>query len=213
MNNWSFLPICDKARRARLAEAPEFERIAQAVAKSMRILCTHSEPCDEAAGYARIVCCVAVEPDLFDVFFNAESGYRGRYFASPEDGVHANGELLGLVACSLAKHTSHKDLPYVQAEQSLRVASAKCWLAEVGKGFCRTCRACEGEWTPPQDATADFLNDRWEHGQEVMARYGRKAPLFTKLRILGGFVDPAGREYVATQKRERAQHIHRFGWS
>jgi hypothetical protein len=136
MNTWNFSPIADVTRRSRLASAPDFEDIAQAVARSMHILCTHPDPCDEAAGFTRLVCCVSLEPDLFDIFFNAESGYRGTYFVSPERGLRANSHLLALVAPTLANHTIHLTLPQIQAEHSLRAPSAKCWLAEVGKGFC-----------------------------------------------------------------------------
>jgi hypothetical protein len=210
MNIWDFSPIADATRRSRLSGAPDFEEIAQAVAGSMRIVCKHPDPCDEAADFIRLVCCVTVEPDLFGIFFNAESGYRGAYFVSAEQGLRANSQLLALVAPALATHTIHSGLTRMQTEHSLRAPSAKCWLAEVGKGFCP---ACEGEWTPPQDETPDFLNGRWEHGTEAHARFGRKAPRFTKLRMLGAFVNKSGSEYVTTQKRERARHIHEFGWS
>jgi hypothetical protein len=210
MKKWNFSPIADVTRRSRLAGAPDFEDIAHAIAGSMQILCTHSDPCDERAGFMRLVCCVCLEQDLFDIFFNAESGYRGIYFLSPEHGLRANSQLLALVAPALASHTVHLGLPQVQAERSLRASSPKCWLAEVGKRFCP---ACEGEWTPPQDDTPEFLNGRWEHGTDAKAMWGRKAPLLTKLRILGAFVNESGSEYVTTQKRKRAEHIHQFGWS
>jgi hypothetical protein len=210
MKTWNFSPIADVSRRSRLADAPDFEDIAQAVAGSMHILCTHPDRCDEEAGFMRLVCCVALEHDLFDIFFNAESGYRGTYFVSPEDGLRANSHLLALVAPALASHKIHSALPQIQAEHSLRAPSAKCWLAEVGKGFCP---ACQGEWTPPRDEIPDFLNGRWENGTEAKARWGRKAPRFTKLRMLGAFVNQSGSEYVTIQKRKRAQHIHDFGWS
>jgi hypothetical protein len=210
MSIWSFSQIPDIARRSRLEAAPPFERIAKQVAQSLRILCTHADPCDEAAGYTRLVSCVMVDPDLFDLFFNSESGYRGRYFVSIDAGLRANSSILGLVAPAIAAHTAHTDLPLRQAEGSLMATSAKCWLAEIGKGFCS---ACGGEWTAPQDSAAEILNGRWEHSDEPTARYGRKAPRFTKLRFLGGFVDTSGHEYVTTQKRHRAEQIFEFGWS
>jgi len=210
MNKWSYSPIQDKQRRARLEAAPPFGEIAQAVAGSMRIRCTHSDKCDEAAGFMRIVCCVSIDRDLFDLFFNAESGYRGRYFASPEEGLLANGQLLQLVSTSVAAFTVHGDMTTSHAERSLCAPSAKAWLAEVGKDFCP---ACVGEWTTPQDAAAEILNGRWEHRPDAKARYGRKAPYLERLRIIGAFVDSSGNEYVTTQKRDRAQQIYDFGWS
>jgi len=210
MNKWSYSPIQDKVRRARLETAPSFGEIAQAVAESMRIRCTHPEECGEAPGFMRIVCCVSIDHDLFDLFFNAESGYRGRYFTSPEEGVLANRQLLQLVSTPLAAFTIHCDMTTSYAKRSLRASSAKAWLAEVGKHRCST---CVGEWTTPQDAAAEILNGRWEHGLEAMARWGRKAPRLKKLRIMGGFVDLSGNEYIPTQKRNRAQQIYDFGWS
>ena len=210
MNQWSYSPIQDKSRRARLEAAPPFAELAQAVADGMHIQCTHSDSCDEATGFMRIVCCASIDCNLFDLFFNAESGYRGRYFVSPEEGLVANGQLLQLVSMPLAAFKVHGNMPASHAERSLRAPSAKVWLAEVGKGFCPT---CAGGWTTPQDAAAEILNDRWEHGHDAKAQYGRKAPRLEQLRIMGAFVDRSGNEYVTTQKRNRAQQIHDFGWS
>lgn len=210
MKLWDYSPIQDKARRARLEAAPPFAEIAQAVAGGMRIQCTHPDACDEAAGFMRIVCCVSIDRDLFDLFFNSESGYRGRYFVSPEEGLLANGQLLQLISEPLATFMVHGNMPRNHVELSLRASSAKAWLAEVGKGFCPT---CAGEWTTPQDAAAEILNNRWEHGNKAKALYGRKAPWLQQLRIMGAFVDAFGNEHVTTQKHGRAQQIHEFGWS
>jgi hypothetical protein len=210
MDLWDCSRIEDTHRRLRLEAAHAFAEIAKAVADDMRIQCTHSDPCDEAAGFMRIVCCMSIDRDLFDLFFNSQNGYRGRYFVSSEEGLLANGQLLRLVSPPLAAFTVHADMPLGHAELSLRAPSAKAWLTEVGKGFCPT---CAGEWTTPQDAAAEILNGRWEHENEAKARYGRKAPWLQQLRFMGGFVDRSGQEYVTTQKRDRAQQIHEFGWS
>jgi hypothetical protein len=210
MSTWTFSCIPDNARRSRLETAPAFEDIANRVANSLRIVCTHPDFCSEATGYTRLVCCVSVEVELFDVFFNSASGYRGRYFISPDQGLRANSYLVRLVSPALLAHTAHANLPFHQAEQSLSARSAKCWLAEVGKSFCS---ACDGEWSAPQDSTPEILNGRWEYGDHPNARYGRKAPRFTKLKFLGGFVDPSGNEYVTGRKRDRSAQIFEFGWS
>lgn len=210
MQSWRFSQHFDASRRTLLESAPSFGQIAHEIARSMRVLCTHSDSCDEVAGYRRLVACVAVEPQLFDVLFNAETGYRGAYFVSETTGLQANAQLLSLVAPALVSHQIHRDLPQHQAEASLRSQSAKAWLAEVGKGLCQR---CEGEWSTPQDDQPEIINNRWELGTEAMARYGRKAPRFTKLRFLGAFVDQDGGEYVAAQKRDRALQIHTYGWS
>jgi len=210
MSRWDYSPIEDASRRTWLESAPPFDEIAKAVAGSMRILCTHCDSCDEAPGYWRIVCCVSVDRFLFDRFFNAQSGYRGCYFISPEEGLRANAHLLQLIAPVLSAFKVHPQMTASRAEQSLSLPSAKAWLAEAGLRFCSL---CEGEWTATQDDTAEILNGRWEDGGDPKAKAGRKAPRFEKLRIMGAFVDERGKEYVAMRKRDRAQQIHAFGWS
>ena len=210
MEAWQFSQSVTVTRRALLESAPSFAQIAYEIAQSMRVLCAHADPCDEAAGNRRFVGCVEVDPDLFDVFFNARTGYRGAYFTSQEAGLQANGGLLGLLVPALMNCQPASGLPADQAEASLRNRSAKVWLAEFGKGFCNRCK---GEWSAPQDDQPDILNGRWELSAEPKARYGRKAPRYTKLRILGAFVNRRCEEYVATQKRDRAAQIHHCGWS
>ena len=207
---WRFSSALGAGRRAKLEVSPPFDVIAQRVVDEMEILCTHTDPCAEAAGFTRIVSCIRVDEELFDLFFNSESGYRGRYFVSPEEGRAANSLLLSLAAESLAHFESHPDMTRMHAEQSLRASSAKCWLAEVGKDFCFS---CVGKWTVPQDCTPEILNGRWELGSDPASRSCRKAPFLNQLRILGAFVSETGEEYVAKRKRTRAQQIHEHGWS
>ncbi len=210
MTRWNYLPIEDETRRSRLKNAPPFSEIAQSIADNMSVLCTHTDPCGEATGFMRIVACVSVGVELFDLFFNAESGYRGSYFVSPTEGLAANGHLLKLIAAPLANFSIHPEMQVGRAECSLRMASAKAWLAEAGPSWCPK---CEGEWTTPQDAAADILNGRWECADDVKARYGRKAPQLTLLRVMGGFINQSKEEYVALRKRRRAEEINEFGWS
>jgi hypothetical protein len=210
MSDWRFSSLLDASRRAKLAASQSFGVIAQRIAGEMRILCTHADPCDEAAGFTRLVSCIRVDTDLFDLFFNSETGYRGCYFVSPEAGLAANSLLLDLLAAPLAHFITHANMTTLRAEQSLRASSAKSWLAEVGKGFCTD---CAGDWTIPQDDTPELLNNRWERGNAVASRSGRKAPCLHHIRVLGAFVDDAGKQYVATQKWTRDQQIHQYGWS
>jgi len=98
------------------------------------------------------------------------------------------------------------------AEESLKACSAKVWLAERGKEM-GDCTHCSGEWSTPQDDVAEILNDRWEKDTNVNARYGRKAPYLTKIRIFGAFLNDLYDEFIPTKKRFRANEIHKVGWS
>jgi len=210
MSTWSFSTLVANDRRILLEASPPFVELAKSVARTMRPHCTHVDSCDEAAGFKRIVCCISIDRDLFDLFFNSQNGYRGSYFQSPQEGLLANSQLLDLLAPRLVSFETHQDMLPRMIERSLRAPSAKCWLAEEGKGFCP---ACAGEWVAPQDDAPEILNGRWEKGTEINLRYGRKAPVQNQLRVIGAFVNETGDEYVVPRKRTRAQQIHDHGWS
>jgi hypothetical protein len=171
---------------------------------------SRSDPCDEANGFRRLVVCFVINKPLFDLFFNSYDGYRGWYYRSPTDGLRINAELLRLLAPQLVEFQTHDDMSIGWALKSLLDSSAKCWLAEVGKGFCPK---CEGDWIKPKDNAAEILNGRWNIVQMPKSRFGRKAPYLEKLRVIGGFVDHTGEQYVVEEKVNRAQEIHDTGWS
>ena len=207
---WNFSSLIANDRRILLEASPPFVELAKSVAHTMRPHCTHVDPCDEVAGFNRIVCCISIDRELFDLFFNSQNGYRGCYFQSPRKGLLANSHLLGLLAPRLVSLEIHQDMLPRKIEQSLLAPSAKCWLAEVGRGFCPE---CAGEWTAPQDDKAEILNGRWEKGMATNSRYGRRAPIQKQLRVIGAFINEAGIEHVALRKRARAQQIYDHGWS
>jgi hypothetical protein len=210
MRRWEYSPLVPDARQRALLDAPEFEAISSEVVRTMRVLCLHSDRCDEAAGYKRIVCCVSIDRELFDLFFNSWNGYRAQYFRAADGGLALNAQFLNTVAPALAAAGAGTNLDAAFMTASLQVASAKVWLAEVGKGFCSL---CAGEWRTASDEAAEILNDRWECSTIPDAKNGRKAPFLTMLRVMGGFIDSAFNEYVTTRKRNRAQQIHESGWS
>ena len=95
--------------------------------------------------------------------------------------------------------------------------AAKVWLSEVSTGLDvipgQPCGHCSGEWSTPQDGVPEIKNERWEIRNEQYAKYGRKAPYLTKLRIFGGFIDKRGDEIIPADKRRRAWTIHELGWA
>jgi hypothetical protein len=209
-SSWDFSDSVGHHRLDLLNNPPPFEEIAQSIATLMRIQCSHPDPCDEADGYRRLVVCLEINRPLFDLFFNSCNGYRGWYYRSPTDGVRINEKLLQLLAPQLAEFQTHDDMLIGWALKSLLASSAKCWLAEVGKGFCSK---CEGDWTKPKDNSPEILNGRWELAEMPKSRFGRKAPYLERLRVIGGFVDHTGKQYVVEEKINRAQEICDVGWS
>jgi len=209
-SRWAFSDSLGHHRLDLLNNAPPFEEIAQSIATLMRLQCSHPDPCDEANGFRRLVVCLVINKPLFDLFFNSYNGYRGWYYRSPADGLRINSELLQLLAPQLVEFQTHDDMSSGWALNSLLASSAKCWLAEVGNGFCPK---CEGDWIKPKDDSPEILNGRWDTAQMPNSRFGRKAPYLEKLRVIGGFVDHGGDQYVVEGKVNRAQEIHNIGWS
>jgi hypothetical protein len=210
MTTWNFSESLGQERLRALHSPPPFAKIAHSVASTMRIQCVHVDFCDEAYGFKRLVGCVVINRALFDLFFNSQNGYRGRYFRSPEKGLQMNATLLKLLAPLLLAFQRHNKSPESILFDSLHALSAKCWLAEVGKGFCQK---CEGDWSAPKDDSPEILNGRWEIASAPNSRFGRKAPSLEKFRVMGAFVSEAGEEHVAKKKLRRAKEIHNFGWS
>ena len=75
---------------------------------------------------------------------------------------------------------------------------------------------CKGEWSPGSVKDLEkpeILNGVWERANKLEAKWGCKAPLFTKLRVMGAFLDEQFNELIPFDKRFRAKEIHEFGWS
>jgi hypothetical protein len=148
---------------------------------------------------------------LFDWFFNATTGYRGAFFESASAGTQANRAFVDHLAPFLADWAIGQQLDpdrqWVLA--SLAKSSAKAWLAE----YPGLCTMCAGEWSSSYGAELHIENSRWERSAHVHSAWGRQAPLLSKIRIFGGFVDAQQKEWLASHKTERAEHIWEHGWS
>lgn len=215
MSNWKFAESLGRSRLDLLSDAPPFEDIARSIVKSLRIACTHIDPCREADGFSRFVACLVVERQLFDIFFNSYNGYRGWYYRSPSEGLRINAQLLRLLGQQLVDYRSHDGFSNDWTLKSLLAPSAKVWLAE-DKKVQQACTGCRGEWSPVSAKDLDepeILNGVWERVKKLEAKWGCKAPFFTKLKAIGAFLDDRSNEWIPSDKRFRARDIHEFGWS
>jgi hypothetical protein len=170
------------ARLRALETGAPFEDIARRFERDMEIVCCHTRDCCDKPWYKRTIYCVEVAPQLFDVIFNSQSGYRGAYFQSPERGLSANGLVLSTVTPRLVAWTRdrciHQDPAF--AEKSLSAASAKLWLAEESLSLSDRCK---GEWSASVRADVAIINGRWECNFHTHPEWGRQAPCFRKVRF------------------------------
>ena len=209
MGRWEFAVDADRA--AALSAELEFGSVVERIEREMDVLCRHLQACDDADGFARAVYCISVSRSSFDAFFNSEHGYRGAYFRSPHQGLAANEAFIRALRPKLTAWARADGVADIEFDkESLSTPSAKAWLAEAG---VKICQRCDGEWTHPQDGTAEIHNGRWECADNSNAVRGRKAPFLTKIRILGAFLNERHDEFIPGRKRHRAQEIHEWGWS
>lgn len=222
---WEFHLSVDEAQRLPfLIAGMKFSSIAKQIRDGMSILCAHCNEKGELActkndksAFRRPIYTVAIDPHLFDVFFNSSLGYRAAYFRGAGIGLDINAFFMRVVACCLIddSHTCNMALPKDLVRESLLSPSAKVWLAEVGNEPDQKCQACKGEWTAVESgkATAEILNGRWDKKDWYKANWGRKAPYLSKLRIMGAFLNKSHDEITPSDKRFRAVDIHKYGWS
>lgn len=208
---WTFDKSLGDVRLRALAEPPSFSDIVESIRDDMHVLCCHPERCDVAQGFERIIYCVKVKRELFDMFFNSWTGYRAAYYRSPYQGLEANAQAINVLTPKLvASDATNGQRTHQFIKESLLSPSAKIWLAEPERGCCLL---CSGEWSNPTDYHAEIMNERWECGSYDNAVKGRKAPYFEKLRIFGAFLNNRSDEIIPERKRFRAQQIHEWGWA
>jgi len=213
VTTWQYIGKSDPARvAALLSAAVPFSDITDRVRREMTIVCCHTQDCDDSPGFARVIYCAEIGQTLFDLFFNAASGYRGAYFESPKNGLAANRQLLQAVTEKLlswsGEHCKREDSNLIR--RSLSASSAKAWVAET---TLELCASCSGEWSTSHKSDLEIANGRWERENHTHAKWGRQAPAFRKLKIFGGFVNDSSGEYVAPHKVHRANDIWKRGWS
>lgn len=212
MSAWQFSSAIGEERVTALLKAPALNEIVELLLHQIDILCCHQQSCDDVPGFSRVVFNLRTSHRTFDLFFNSEHGYRGSYYLSPHAGLEANWAVIKhLRPFLLAWAEQHKPtLDQVFAAESLSSLSAKVWLAESGNHLCTR---CTGEWGNPTDDTAEIMNGRWELADIPNARRGRKAPLLSKIRVFGAFLNECNDEIVPARKRHRASDINAGGWS
>src|SRR4029079_17114184 len=100
-SEWCFAEIrgVDAARAAYLEDAPGFEEILSSIVKALTDSLARKQfffgvDHHEDERNQRVIFQFNVTPPLYDTFFNARTGYRAHYWASPECGQEANAKVL-----------------------------------------------------------------------------------------------------------------------
>ncbi len=138
-------------------------------------------------------------PDyVFDLYFNSPVGYRAQYARSIATGEEANRSLLSLLSPRLlAKASSPAEGDRIL--HSLNGAQAKTWIDE-------------------SEVESHLLSDEPEINYPPWAAHqdcsiSLRAPVGTRIVVLGGWLDAAGSEALNPLKASRSQELHEYGFS
>jgi hypothetical protein len=205
---WAYSSSVNSDRQERLTTPSAWDDIIKLIATNSEVVCVHEKEACDALGFFRLEACLTVHPNTFDLFFNAENGYRGQYFISPHHGILGNRALIDAVAPAVLAGPGTDQFRHVRPEGSIGQFSAKAWLGEPGK---HSCAKCTGDWSG--DGGKDIANGIWENSILPNSTYGCTAPYLGKIRVFGGFINSNGDEFLSPDKWKRAQHIAECGWS
>jgi hypothetical protein len=207
-SSWSFEPVFDPLRRARLETFCTFAQIIEVVETSAVI--TGAWVCEGEApglkGCHRPVVELTVGRDAYDAFFNSPGGYRAQYLLSPENGQAANSRLIGSMeprlSLAVAEQCGSARLTASIVRTAFLANSAKIWPDEDELDLV--------------DATHDLAVEGWRTPCDWVnapVGIGLWAPVGTRLMVYGAFIDPFGNEVVSRKKILRRIDIHLCGFS
>ena len=223
---WQFSEDAVSAERRRyLGEETDFSQIAEAIAHEIEItkFRVENKPSNPMLkNCSRPEFQFRINSKTFDLFFNSPWGYRGQYCIGKENGLSKNNYLIGLIMDSLIGHVDSNAAPKLgtaEIVKSLRMSSAKVWIAEDGQ-------------LDPKDLTLreELLHTVWlrnarkarsaldsnktpdpEESQNAIT--GVRAPEGRLLDVKGAWMTIHGVEGVDNYKQYRAEHIANYGFS
>ena len=212
---WHFnLSESSAIRLPYLSTPPTFQEIVESLATRCEVTCLHRDPCQDNHGFSRIVATLVLKHEDFDLLFNALNGLRYQYYVSPVGGKNADRYIIRkILPLLLESHVIDDGISLNEIKESLKAESAKVWVAESGNEPKLDCLTCAGEWSARDQAPKpEIINGRWERKKNGSAS-GASAPYLTKLRVIGGFLNNEGKEWVDERKMNRAREIHDTGWT
>jgi hypothetical protein len=206
VRDWKYADSVTQSRRDVLAQPGSFEELVRLVTADARDIRVYASRGSDRGLTHCIQPVFNFElPDTGDALFNGPWGYRAQYWASPWQGLAANGRLLANLASKLLGAidiAATHDLAKRDVCASLHAASAKIWIQEIPSLLI--------------EPTIDLDVEPWvteaKHGVEL-ARWGISAPCVTKFQVKGALLDPYNNEVVPTSKIKRHHDIHHYGFS
>jgi hypothetical protein len=193
-------------RRVELEKSPNFCEIAARIRDEASIDAPVVDDASDRSAPPKTVRAsfnVHVDAELSDVFYNGIAGLRAHYWASPAWGDAATLTLIATLRAKL--------LASVPAGTHLFSR----------KGVCMTVEQLTNGLELPSDERqlrldgAHLFVARWAENETEPCnpRLWRWTPRATIIKVRTGWLSIEGAEWIPACKRDRAQQIHRWGFS
>ncbi len=227
---WQYSQDISPERIDYLVRQVDFEEIIRSIESEMVIIDYNIEESTCFNNCIRHGFILSITPKTYDIFFNSEYGYRGKYFLGTNEGKNANRELIAalkekLVNYSIQNPSSIKISTLQNVENSLNKESAKIWIHQASSTLN------EKQFKTIMDAAIE--NPSWKafalkveednktpkgerhknYRRRFKAVLGLRAPVGVKLEIKGAFLDLEGNEVIGKGKFSRAKQIRYYGFS
>jgi hypothetical protein len=215
---WDFEGI-NEARRELLMAPFQFDDLVAVIKSEVRNVRFKKETrSHEAKGSWRPAFWFDVGMSTFDRFFNSPYGYRGQYFACPENGLRKNALLITSLIDVLLVAVAGDPKVCSEIHRSLTSTHAKIWIEESQHDPRTPDLIVEirvAEW----ERFARAIRERLDAGdssltaKEVDRIYGARAPVGTTLKVMGAWVAQNGELNAVPLKLHRAEEIKAYGLS
>lgn len=223
---WSFTGRVSEKRQELLQTAPKFECIIKRILGEMEpqsFSMVHGE-IGVVKGCVRPEFQLRVHEETFDLFFNSQNGYRGKFRVATYLGESTNATIISAMTDKLvnfaSEHLTSCSVKENDVLFSLSSSTAKIWIDEEGQRAQKS--------NDILYFNADLLVELWygtalkyisspgefpDINSEIKSVDGIKAPQGTILTVKGGFIDIHDNECIPVAKTNRSEQIHLFGFT
>jgi hypothetical protein len=198
---WKFHLNIDGARQDSLFAWTSFENVIGALLLGTEVAAFRWRAANWVvlAGCHRAEFLLNVSTHTYDGFFNSPVGYRAQYAISAANGVAKNRELIdSLKTLLLATAEGSGQASTTDIEASIVAAEAKMWIDE-------------------DEAMRHYIEEAPEIDFQRWLTHdyccGLRAPIGSRLVMLGGWVAPNGVVKPNPHKARRAEEIYEQGYS
>ena len=227
---WKYSQNISHKRIAYLRKQVEFKEIVNDICREMVIIDYNIEESSCFNNCIRHSFILSITPKTYDIFFNSEYGYRGKYFFGTKEGKNANRELITAIKEKLVDYANQnpsniKTSTHQRVVDSLNKESAKIWIQQSSSTLNEKQFKLISDMAIENPSWHKFALKVGEDNKKPKSKrhknyrrrfkaiLGLRAPIGVKLEVKGAFPDLEGKEIIGKGKYSRAKQIRYYGFS